>query len=160
MLGQIIIAAVWIVGIFSALIVSLAVFRVVTETYADLRSHIAVRATRRTEVVDGREYSAVTLSLPLLRERRTGRLALLMERGYRSLPTLRDGRLTSEPQWIKVQYIRNSNGKARQYEWRRYETFDAVAITNVDFMTRRSGFFRTELLMRYSADLDSLKTQR
>lgn len=41
-----------------------------------------IDATRRTETIDGKDYSVYTLPRSVVREKKTGRVGIVMQRGY------------------------------------------------------------------------------
>ncbi len=130
-----------------------AVLRVVAETRAEWRLDRKIAATRGAEVIHGKEYSVVTQTLQIVREKRTGRMGIALERGAESDPTTVAGELVLKPRWIKVQFVRKSDGKAGRVEWRSFEKFDTVGAVDVDFLTHRAGLFRSELFIRYPRNL-------
>jgi len=103
----------------------------------------AIDATRRTETVNGREYSVYTLGHSVLREKSTGRLGIALERGY-------------QPQWVRIQFFRKTDGEPGRVEWRSFSKFEIVGTASVDYLSWRGGLLRTEQLMRYNVDLASL----
>lgn len=144
---------IWIVGLLTIPVLLAVLARVAMEMYAEQQLRSRVASTRRVETIDGHEYVVVTWPLQVLRERRTGRMGLLLERGLRNMPTTIDGRTVLEPMWVKVQFIRKSDGQAGRVEWRDYSKFERVGTAEVEFLTKRIGWFQTELRMRYPADL-------
>ena len=147
----------WIImAIVFGLPMTYAILTVAGEMRAESRIRKRVAATRRTEVIDGKEYTVVTKSLPIVREKRTGRIGLVMERGAENDPNTVNGELVMEPRWIRVQFVRKSDGKAGRVEWRRYEKFEIVGTADVEFWTHRSGLFRTESFIRYPVNVKTL----
>ena len=126
-----------------------AILRVAGEMRGESRRNQRVEATRRTEIVNGHEYSVVTENLAVVREKRTGRIGVVLHRGAEDDPTTRNGELVLEPRWIQIQFIRKSDGKPGRIEWRRYEKFEIVGQASVDFLTRKTGWFSSERLVRY-----------
>ena len=144
----------WIsLAVIFGLPMTYVVLRIVGEMRADSRIRKRVAATRRTETINGREYSVVTRCLPVVRERSTGRTGIALDRGAESDPTTINGELSQEPRWIRVQFIRKSDGKAGRIEWRRYAKCQTVGTADVDFLTHRAGLFRTDSFIRYSINL-------
>jgi hypothetical protein len=129
--------------------VAYVVLRIVGDTRAEFRIKKKVAATRRTEVIDSKKYSVVTRSLPVLREKRTGRIGIALERGGENDPTIINGELALEPRWIKIQFVRKSDGKTGRVEWRGFAKFENVGTADVDFLTHRAGLFRAESFIRY-----------
>ena len=147
----------WIIGaIVFSLPMTYAFLRVVGEMRAESRKRKKITATRRTEVIDGKEYSVVTKSLPIVREKRTGRMGIVMERGGENDPNTVNGELVMEPRWIRVQFVRKSDGKAGRVEWRRYAKFEIAGTADVDFLTHHAGFFRTDSFIRYPVSFRGL----
>lgn len=125
------------------------VLAIVGEMRAEAREEKIVASTWRKEVLDGREYAVVTRKLSVARERSTGRIGIVMERGRETESTTIDGELTLVPRWIKVQFVRKTDGKAGRIEWRSYEKFEIIGAVDVDFLTHRAGFLRTDTFIRY-----------
>jgi len=138
-----------IVAIVIGVPMTYAVLRVVSEWRAESRLKSKIAVTRRTEVIDGKEYSVVTKTLPIVREKRTGQMGIALERGAESDPITINGELALVPRWIKVQFVRKSDGKAGRVEWRSYGKFETVRTTDIDFLTHRANLFRTESFIRY-----------
>jgi len=133
-----------------------AVLRVAGEMRAESRTRKRVAATRRNETIDGKEYTVVTKSLPIVREKRTGRIGIVMERGGENDPNTVNSELVMEPRWIRVQFVRKSDGKAGRVEWRRYAKFEIVGTADVDFLTHHAGSFRTDSFIRYPVSFKGL----
>jgi len=147
----------WIIGgAVLCLPLSYAVFMSVAEWRAESPIKKRVAATRRTEVIDGKEFSVVTKTLPVVREKRTGRLGIALERGADSDATTVKGQMTLEPRWIRVQFVRKSDGKVGRIEWRRCAKFETVGTADVGFLTHRSGLFRTHTFIRYAINFKGL----
>lgn len=115
------------------------------------------RETKRTEIVNGREYSVYTLTHPVLRERSTGRLGIALQSGRSNVPTIRGSRPVMLPEWTKIQFFRKSDGEPGKVEWRRLEKFDVVEAAAVDYLSRRTGWLSTERLLRYNVDLQKIR---
>jgi hypothetical protein len=127
------------------------------------RAYGAVRrrridATRRTEKLNGHEYSVYTLTHPVLREKSTGRLGIALEHGLESDLTTISGKMVSQPKWMKLQFFRKSDGEPGRVEWRRFSKFEIVGTASVDYLSRRAGLLRTERLIHYNVDLASLRS--
>ncbi len=147
----------WIIGaIIFGIPMTYAVFRVAGEMRAGSRIRNRVAATRRTEIIDGKEYSVVTKSLPIVREKRTGRIGIAMERGAESDSTTVNGGLALEPRWIRVQFVRKSDSKAGRVEWRRYAKLETVGTADVDFLAHRAGICRTDSFIRVPVNFKGL----
>ena len=130
-----------------------AFLRVAADMRAESRLNRKIAETERTEVIDGKEFSVVTKSLPIVREKRTGRTGIVLERGAESDPTTINGKLALEPRWIRVQFVRKSDGKAGRVEWRSYRKFDIVGTADVDILTHRTSLFRSDSFIRYPTNL-------
>ena len=126
--------------------------------YFDAARRRAIDAIRRTEIVNGQQYSGYTLTHPVLRERSTGRLGLALERSHESLPTTIAGKLVMQPEWMRVQFFRKTDGEPGRVEWRRFSKFEIVGTASVDYLSRRAGLLRTDRLTRYNVDLASLRS--
>lgn len=147
----------WIIGtIVFGIPMTYAVLWVAAEMRTESRIRQRVATTRRTEVIDGKEYSVVTKSLPIVRERRTGRFGIALERRAETDSTMVKGELTSEPRWIRVQFVRKSDGKAGRVEWRQFAKFETMGAVDVDFLTHRAGLFRTDSFIRYPVNFKGL----
>jgi hypothetical protein len=133
-----------------------AVLRIVAELRGESRVNKKIATNRRTEVIDGKEYSVVTKSLPIVREKRTGRVGIALERGAESDPTTINGELALKPRWIRVQFVRMSDGNVGRIEWRSYGKFETVGTADIDFLTHRAGIFRTDSLIRYPVNFRRL----
>jgi hypothetical protein len=134
-----------VIGLPCALFV---IVRIAGEMRADARRARKSAATRRTEIVDGKTYSVITEKLPVVREKRTGRTGIVLARGAESDPTMIKGEIRFEPRWIRVQFVRKSDGKASAVQWRQSSKFEFIGTADIDMLTRRSGWFSSEHLMR------------
>jgi hypothetical protein len=143
----------WIAVVVSGLIIFFAVAQAASDVRAEEGD--APGATQ-TEMIAGKRYSVVTRTLLVVREKRTGRVGILMARGWQNDPVLINGKIELVPHWINIQFVRKSDGKAGRTEWRRYENFENIGKTEVHFLTHRVGFFSTESLIRYPANLGKL----
>ena len=114
-----------------------------------------INASPRTQVVDGREYSAWTLKHPILREKNTGRFGIALQRGY----TMRADWVVTQPEWMRVQFFRKTDGEPGRLEWRRFSKLDIVGTASVDYLSRRAGLLRTERLMSCNVDLAALTSK-
>lgn len=142
----------WIIAIFIGVLVAPAVLRLVRETRADSFRRRRRESTRRTEVIDGKEYTVTTEPLLIVREKRTGRIGLVMERGRESDPFQVKSEVIFQPRWIKVQFVRKTDGKAGAVSWRRFDKFEPKGTAPVDFLRRKTGFLRSESFIRYNVD--------
>jgi hypothetical protein len=122
---------------------------VAADIRAGRRLRREIEATRRVETINGQEYSVSTQIFDIVREKRTGRIGLAMERGAERDPTTVAGKLAMVPRWIEVQFVRKTDGKIGRVEWRRFQSFEIVGETNVDFLVRRLGLFKSETFVRY-----------
>lgn len=109
----------------------------------DARRRKHIDAIRRTEIFNGREYSVYTLEHPLVREKSTGRIGIVIESG-------------SQPGWVRIQFVRKTDGEPGRVEWRRFEKFERVGTADMDYLSRRLGRFRTEQLTRYRVNVSDL----
>jgi hypothetical protein len=100
------------------------------------------------------------LKHPVLREKNTGRLGIALQRGYSDEPTTRAGGVVMQPEWMRVQFFRKTDGEPGRIEWRRFSKFEIVGTASVDYLSRRAGPLRTERLMRYNVDLAALTSNR
>jgi hypothetical protein len=129
------------------------ILRVAGDIRAESRLNRKIAKTKRTEVIEGKEYTVITKSLPVVREKRTGQIGIALERGAQNDPTTINGQLALEPRWIRVQFVRESDGKAGRIEWRSYAKFEILGTVDVDYLTHRNGLFRSEELIRHPTDL-------
>ena len=126
-----------------------SILRVVGEVRAEAHISTNIAKTKRTEIINDKKYTVTTKTLPLVRDKRSGRMGIIMERGAENDPNLVNGEMTMEPRWVSVQFIRKSDGKLGRAEWRKYSKLQTVGTATVDFLTYQAGFFRTESFIRY-----------
>jgi hypothetical protein len=100
-------------------------------------AHPEAERKRRTETIDGKDYSVYTLSHSVVREKKTGRVGIALQRGY-------------YPRWVQVQFIRKTDGQPGRVEWRDASKFERVGTTDVDYLSHRSGIFGGKELVRYN----------
>ena len=88
--------------------------------------------SRRDVIKDGKKTSVVTVRRQLVREIRTGRRAIIVERGRENDPTTIKGQMDLVPRWIKVNYILKHGGFSYVSAWRRSNKFVFLDVIDVD----------------------------
>ena len=138
-----------VVALLMAGCVLFVVLRLIGEARADARRSREIEASRRTEVIDGKIYSVVTERHSLVREKRTGRVGIVLARGNENDPHTVNGELQFQPRWVQVQFIRKSDGKPGAVQWRQFAHFEVTGTAAIDRLTRRTGMLSTEQLLRF-----------
>ena len=115
-------------------------------------------ATRPSEIINGRKYSVYRLTHPVLREMRTGRLGVQLRRRRATNPNAVADETSPPPQWVRVQFFRETDGDPGRTEWRRSSTFEIVGTATVDYLSRSPGWFPSKRLMHYSVDLTNVRS--
>jgi len=144
----------WIATAFLVIIcgpaLAYAVLVIAGEWRSEARATRAMAATRRTEVVNGHEYSVVTRRHSVVREKRTGRMGVVMNVGAeRDIAHVKGGGIEMVPRWASVQFVRKADGVPGRVEWRSLRLFEVEGTTEVDYLSRRTGWLRTESLVRF-----------
>jgi hypothetical protein len=98
-----------------------------------------IDSTRHSETINGKEYSVYTEKRNLVKEKRTGRIGIATEAGH-------------SPGWMKVQFIRKSDGEVGRTEWRQQNKFEFIGTADLNFLSRQVSRFNTERLKRCRID--------
>lgn len=112
----------WILGI-------LLIYFAIKTAYADTKRNAAKRTeiekTRRTETINGEDFTVVTIPKTIIKNRKTGREAVVIRKG-------RETEL-SKPRWIQIQYINKKTQEAKGiYQWASMDNWDVVETINVN----------------------------
>jgi hypothetical protein len=121
--------------VFGVLPMAAGFFFAIFGTREDAERKRQIDATRRTETIDGKDYSVYTLPRSVVREKKTGRVGIALQRGY-------------YPWWIRVQFIRKTDGEPERVEWREASKFEMVGTADVDYLSHRSSIFGGKELVR------------
>lgn len=105
------------------------VYFAIKTAYADTKRNAAKRAeiekTRRTETINGEEFTVVTIPKTIVRNRKTGREAVVIRKG-------RETEL-SKLRWIQIQYINKKTQEAKGiYQWASMDNWDVMETINVN----------------------------
>lgn len=99
----------------------------------------SVDASRREVVVDGKRYAVITERLPLVRETKTGRLAVALRRGHEDDPAITSAlRVDTEirpgfqPRWIEVVFLKKDGTFSKQRGWRQTRYFEDAGSFSYD----------------------------
>lgn len=101
-------------------------------TKAERKRKEAIDKTRREVTKNGKRFSVVTITRALVREKRTNRKAMVIERGAERDPVTVNGELTMFPRWIKVKYILKNGGCSKLSGWRSSDKFGILGSVDVD----------------------------
>lgn len=112
----------WLLGI-------LLIYFAIKTAYADTKRNTAKRAeiekTRRTETIDGEKFTVVTIPKTIVRNRKTGREAVVIRKG-------RETEL-GKPRWVQIQYINKKTQEAKGlYQWASMNNWDIVKTISVN----------------------------
>ncbi|MHB1218470.1 MAG: hypothetical protein ACYC1L_09780 [Alphaproteobacteria bacterium] len=143
-LGSIVFVAVLVLAL------GYAVLRVIADLRIQRESTRRIQKTQRTVTFNGKEYSVVTKTHLLLREKSTGRIAIVFERGWENDPTMMDGKVALAPRWIKLAFIKRKDGRLGRTEWRQTQKFDTVGTIPVEYFSRKISWMQSEQLIRFS----------
>jgi hypothetical protein len=91
-----------------------------------------IEKSRREILKDGKKYSVVTIPRQTVREIKTGRRGIVVDRSRENTPTIINGQMELVPRWIKVRYILQTQEFSKISGWRRSGKFDFEGLIDVD----------------------------
>jgi len=122
----------------SWIIIALIIFLILWFSFKETRSQHKledhIESTRRTEIINGKKYSVVSVPRILLREKRSKRNAVVILSGAEKDPLYKDGKLIMYfPRWVKVQYLlKNGSYSKTASGWRASNKFEYLQNITVD----------------------------
>jgi transcriptional regulator of nitric oxide reductase len=86
-----------VIGVPLAGVLAFTALRVISDVRQEARFRRQVDSTRHMEIIAGKTYSVYSMKLPVVREKRTGRVGIAMDRGHENEPTTINGETALMP---------------------------------------------------------------